>query len=426
MYVIHKNSCMNQTNFDNYKHIKNKFDYIYKGYNLKFLVPGYLGFIFSGDSLSLRDMVKEFYTGKQAIDPTRVFDAKADTLISYLIHRTDYRDLALAAQSLYPNSEVVNLSELPKVNFSIFGLTYIKHFWLALWLVFSRSIGNGFVTRLFLVALSIRIMNQISLVEKRANVAHIKHYICFNSAYKEEAVLTACFNKRRVETITMQHGIFCDFKIQIAFDIINHENMIAQKLLCWGQSTIDYMLTRGMDESQFILVGNLKYKDVTIEAINQNFKACLVLLGRGNYIDTNNKLLAMLLNYNELHNNQIVFYIKKHPFLMDEEHKQYANISKNMVFVGREHSAQEVLRSDLVDFSISVNTMAYYESLVLSKPCLRWVESENEEFYGMDDKFASMEEFEAKIDALKNRDAEAIQKEVKSIIKYIFNPNLSI
>lgn len=416
---------MDQTNFDKYLLLKDKLNYSYKGYNLKYLIPGYLGFVFSGDAISVRDVAKEFYTGSRSLDLRKAFEGGNSTLISYLINRTDYKDLVLATQSLYPQSDVVDLSALPKKGFSVFGFTYIKHFWLALWLVLSRSVGETSINKLFLVGVIIRILNQISLIEK-SNASHIKRYICFNSAYKEEAIITAYFNKRNVETITMQHGIFCDFKVQVAFDIINHESMTAQKLLCWGQSTVDYMIERGMDESRFILTGNLKYKDIEIGTINQNFRKCLVLLGRGNYIETNNKLLEMLTRFNELHNNEIVFYIKKHPFHTDQEHKQYANIQQNIIFLGKEHSVQEVLRSDLVDFAISVNTVAYYEALASNKPCLRWTETDNEDFYGMDDKFATMDEFIQKTGSLKAMDSEEIQKEIGEIIRYVFNPNLKI
>lgn len=417
---------MDQTFFNTYKSVKERFDYTYKSYNLKHLIPGYLGFIFSGETPSGRDVFKAFYTCCQTIDLAKVLDVKQPTLISYLINRTDYRDLAYAAKELYPESEVIDLSSLPKRKISPFSITFIKHLSLSLWLIFSHSIGQKTIQKLYYTALTIKILNQIELMERAKNADHIKKYICFNSAYKEEALLTAYFNKRGIETITLQHGIFCDFKLLIPFDIINHENLTSQKLLCWGQSTIDYMSSKGMDESRFILEGNLKYKNIQINNINQTFKRCLVLLGRGNYIETNNKLLETLTEYNKQHHNSIVFYIKKHPFLMDEEHKKFADINSHMIFLGREHSVQEVLKSDLVDFSIAVNTTAYYESLALGKPCLRWTEAENEEFYGMDDKFENMNEFTEKIGSLKAMDAANIQTEVKKVIKYIFNPHLII
>lgn len=417
---------MDQTYFNKYKTIKSKYNYTYKGYNLNSLIPGYLGFVFSGETPIGRDVFKEFYTCNQILNMSRVIEESHSTVISYLINRGDYKDLAYSAKSLYDDSVVINLSELPKEKISFFSITFIKHFWLAFILIFSKGIGGSVIEKLFFIALTIRLLNQINKIEAVKFTTSVKRYICFNSAYREEALLTAYFNKRNIETITMQHGIFCDFKLHIPFDIINHENLTAQKLLCWGQSTIDYMDKRGMDRSRFILEGNLKYKDIEIGEVNQKFQRCLVLLGRGNYINTNNRLLEMLTRFNEQSGDSIVFYIKKHPFLMDEEHKQYANISKNIVFLGREHSVQEVLKSDMVDFSIAVNTTAYYESLALGKPCLRWTEEENEVFFGMDDKFDSEKEFVEKIKSLQEMNQELICSEVKKVIKYIFNPNLKV
>jgi hypothetical protein len=195
-------------------------------------------------------------------------------------------------------------------------------------------------------------------------------------------------------------------------------------MLTWGQSTIDFLTKKGFDESRFIVRGNLKYKDFKIESINQQFTKCLVLLGRPLYLDTNDRLLETLTEYNKKHNNEIVFYIKKHPFIEDKYHTQYADISSNIIFLGREHSVQEVLKSDLVNFSISVNTTAYYESLALGKPCLRWTEEENEDFYGMDDKFENIAELEEKIEMLKSESQEKLLDEARSVIRYMFNPNL--
>ena len=416
---------MDQSNFIKYKKTKNKFDYSYKGYNLKFIIPGYLNFVFDGDVPSSKDVFKSFINSFEVFDLKETIKANSQVLITYLINRSDYKDLAYAAQKLYPGSEVINIESLPKRKVSPFSVTYIKHFWLSLWLIFSRNIGDGIASKFYLIASVIKILNLIKFVEQQKET-HIDKYICFNSAYREEAVLTTYFNKRNVETITMQHGIFCDFKIKIPFDIINHENITAQKLLCWGQSTIDYMSKQGMEESRFILEGNLKYRNIKIEYINQNFRSCLVLLGRGNYIATNNKLLEVLSEFNKTSNYPIKFYVKKHPFLDDKEHKQFADIKNNIVFIGKEHTVQEVLESSLVDFSIAVNTTAYYESLALGKPCLRWIESENEEFFGMDDKFENILEFNNRIKELKDMDQEEILKQIKEVIKYIFNPNLTI
>ena len=110
---------------------------------------------------------------------------------------------------------------------------------------------------------------------------------------------------------------------------------------------------------------------------------------------------------------------------MDVEHKSFASISDNMIFLGREHSVQEVLRSDMVNFTIAVNTTAYYESLALGKISLRWSESENEEFIGMDDKFLNLPEFETKLDEFAEKPESEIRQEMKNIIKYVFNPELS-
>lgn len=414
---------MNQVWYNGYKSIKEKFDYTYKGYNLKYLISGYLNLDFDSKP-PVRDIFKEYFLSTNFINLREALNAKEDTLITYLINRTDYRDLAKTAQEYYPSSEVVDLSALPLKKISPFSFTYIKHFWKAISLLFRRSIGNNLMLRLQLVAIVIKLLNQISVLEKGGYPQHIKRYICFNSSYKEETLLTLYFNKHNAETITLQHGIFCNFKRLIPFDVINYENCVAQKILSWGQSSVDFLTQNGFDASRLNLIGNLKYKDFKIEHINQSFKKCLVLLGRPLYLDTNDKLLDVLKLYNAKHNNEIVFYIKKHPFIEDKYHVQHADISHNIIFLGREHSVQEVLKSDMVDFSIAVNTTAYYESLALGKPCLRWTEEENEDFYGLDDKFENLQQLEGQIRQLKNKDQAELTKEVKDVIRYIFNPNL--
>lgn len=410
--------------YNRYKSIKESFDYVYKGYNLKYLVPGYLTFIFAGESSSARDVFKEFYTGTQLLDLSKISEVKSPHIITYLINRADYKDLADAASKLYPDSDVINIESLPLKKVSCFSFSYIRHICKAFGIVFTRPLKESFMTKLFFVGLVTKLLNYIHLLEKSKFPESVADYICFNSAYKEESILTLYFKKRNVETITLQHGIFCDFKLFIPFDYINFDNLIADKVLCWGQSTIDYLSSNGFDKSRLILMGNPKYLTASINHIDKSFTKCLVLLGRAIYIPTNNKLLTVLRDFNRKHNNKILFYIKKHPFLMDEEHKTFAGIADNMIFLGREHQTQEVLRSDMVNFSISVNTTAYYESLALGKLSFRWAESENEEFYGMDDKFNTIEEFELKMKEFELKSDNELKNEMKEVIKYVFNPNL--
>ncbi|MDH6355354.1 hypothetical protein M2132_001695 [Dysgonomonas sp. PH5-45] len=414
---------MDQSWLNGYKAIKEKFDYTYKGYNLKYLVAGHLGIDFDAKP-AIRDVFKGFFVSCNFIDLSQALQTDKPTLITYLINRPDYRDLANTAQSRYPESAVVNLSALPLKKISPFSPSYIKHFFKALFLVFGRSIGGNLNFKLYYAALTILLLNQIRAIEKVKTQNKVSRYICFNSSYRDETLLTLYFNKRNIETITMQHGIFCEFKRFVPFDIINSENCVASKMLCWGQSTIDFLSSRGFTNDRFIVMGNLKYMDCRIDRVEQTFKHCLVLLGRGLYVETNNKLLAALQEYNKKHNNQIVFYVKKHPFLDDKDHAQFAKVADNMIFLGKEHSVQNVLDSGLVDFSIAVNTTAYYESMALGKPCLRWTEEENEDFYGIDDKFENLQQFEEKISYLKNMDQQELLQQTKDVIRYIFNPNL--
>lgn len=415
---------MNNTSYNNYRILKEKLDYNYKGYNLKHLIPGYMGYVFDGINPSWKDVVKSFLDTTHSTDLQKAVETKASTIISFLIDRQDYRNLADATKSYYPDADIIALSSLPIKKISIFSFSYIKYFWKSVFLAFSRINGN-IKDKLKITAILIRLFHQINILEKHADfTTNVKTYICFNSAYREEAILTEYFNKRKIETITLQHGIFCNYKLLVPFDVINFENMLAQKVLCWGQSAIDFLTENGIDKSRLILLGNPKYINIKIDKVYQSFKHCLVLLGRGLYIKTNDKLLEMLTEYNRKYDNQIIFYIKKHPFLLDSDHKQYANVNKNMIFLGREHSVEEILKSQMADFSIAVNTTAYYESLALGKPCLRWTEAENEEFYGMNDKFASLHEFEEKIDLLKTMPQDEIRKEMQNVIRYIFNPDL--
>lgn len=415
---------MNDTFYNNYKTLKEKLDYNYKGYNLKYLVPGYLNFVFDDITPTLREALKSLYHSKQSVDLRQVIQTENPTIITLLINRMDYRRLTDATSSYYKNSVVIDLSSLPIVEFSIFSI----HFWIffikSTRIVLTRSVGGSLIFKLTIIGILVKIFNQIRLLEKTKPSDQITRYICFNSSYKEESVLSQYFNKRNIETITLQHGIFCNFKKLIPFDYINFENMQTRKVLAWGKATTDFFRHKNKDTSGIITFGNPKYKNIKINKIHQTFKHCLVLLGRGLYIDTNNKLLETLTQYNIQNKNNIIFYIKKHPFLLDEDHKQFANTSQNIIFLGREHSVEDILKSSLVDFSISVNTTAYYESLILGKPCLRWTEAENEEFYGINDKFTSLEEFSEKIETLKTADPNKLLTEVQDVIRYIFNPEL--
>jgi len=415
---------MDQRYFNRYKDLLSKLDYSYKGYNIQHLLPGYLTWVFDDYAISAREVFKQFYEGSQLFDLTEILEIKAPVIITFLINRADYQEQGMAVQQLFPESEILNIESLPKRRYSPFRFSYLKHFLKAIRLTYTRSVNESFMAKLYLAAIITKIFNYIQLLEKSTFPETAKKYICFNTAYKEESILTEYFKKRKVETITMQHGIFCDFKQVIPFDIINLDNLIADKVLCWGQSTVDYLISKGIEKSRLILMGNPKYKDVEIQNIDQSFTRCLVLLGRQIYVPSNDKLLALLRDYNRKYGNKILFYIKKHPFLMDSDNKSFASIADNMIFLGKEHSTKEVLKSGLVNFSIAVNTTAYYESLALGKVSLRWAETENEEFIGLDDKFVNMEEFEEKIRTFEDKPEDELRDEMKDIIRYVFNPEL--
>ncbi|MEN9919773.1 MAG: hypothetical protein RL662_2209 [Bacteroidota bacterium] len=415
---------MDTKHHNRYRALLEQLSYRYNGYDLKELIPGYCTFAFDDNSLSARDVFKAFYLTTKPYNLAQVFEVSTPTIITYLINRHDYRELAVAAQGDYSDSEVVNIESLPKRKSSPLRLSYIKNLSKAIRIVFLRSIAESLLTKLYLVALITKIFNDVHHIEKATPPKNVMRYICFNTAYKEESLLTLYFKKRGIETMTLQHGIFCDFKQVIPFDCINFENLIADKVLCWGQSTVDYLVSKNINQERLILMGNPKYGGIDIEHVDQSFTKCLVLLGRQIYIQSNEKLLSVLQEFNQKHNNKILFYLKKHPFLMDSDHKSFASIANNMLFVGKEHSVQEIMKSDLVNFSIAVNTTAYYESLALGKVSLRWSEAENEDFVGLDDKFSDLKELELKLNEFASRPEPEIRKEMKDVIRYVFNPNL--
>lgn len=225
---------MDKRYYNRYKSLLEKLNYTYKGYNVKHLVPGYFTFLFSDDAISARDVFKEFYIGTQITDLSKVLDTKSSSVISFLIDRDDYKDLANSVKSIYPDSSIVKLSGLPNKKVSFLSFSYLKHLLKASKLVFTRSINESFITKLFLIGLITKLFNQISVLDKVPCPQNIQRYICFNAAYKEESLLILYFKNRGIETISMQHGIFCDFKLIIPFDYINFDNMIADKLLFWG------------------------------------------------------------------------------------------------------------------------------------------------------------------------------------------------
>lgn len=406
--------------YDRYKSLISNLDYTYRGYNIKYLIPGYLTCLFTDDPIVGRDVFKGFYKSTSFFDLSKILQTRKETAITFLINRKDYEDLAVSLQQYYSDSDITCIESLQQVKCSPFSWSYLKHLTKAFRIIFGRSVKESLMTKIYLVSILTNLFNQIRFLDKVKCPDNLKRYICFNTAYKEESLLTLYFKQKNIETITLQHGIFCDFKDMIPFDIINLDNLISDKILCWGQSTADYLKTKGFEESRFIMMGNPKYKCSKITHVNQSFKKCLVLLGRSVYIPSNDSLLGLLQKFNKKHNNQILFYIKKHPFVVDAEHKQFASIADNMFFVGREHSVQEILKSDMVDFTIAVNTTAYYESLAVGKLSFRWSDAENEDFVGMDDKFYDLSEFEGLIKKYQIQNEESVREEMQSVINYVF------
>jgi hypothetical protein len=329
---------------------------------------------------------------------------------TFFKNRQDYSDLVKAIHNSVQNSLVVSLNPHKlsiRINLKIWQKAIRFYF-------YTSSIKDlSLRCKLYLVIRTIYICNIIDDLERVFQSIDLKgkNYIPFNSAAGIEATITQYFNSKGVNTFHIFHGLFGRYKISIANDIINGENINSRFILAFGEIAKRDLIKDFMrSPSSIYIAGNPKYPIKKI-SVRKSFKKCIVFNGFGFY-DKDFYDLLDLLGKIAL-SGEISFDIKPHPSSNIDSGRFK---SMNIRFLQRSLTLKDLVKGGDYDFAISFNSFTYYECLYYDLICLRYQIGENIDFEGLDDKFFDEESFAKIISRYKSSPNEEINKSIESLL----------
>ena len=251
--------------------------------------------------------------------------------------------------------------------------------------------------------------NTIHELEK-IDFTPVKKYLSMCHIIGLENLLTQYFRQKGIETFSLEEGIYMVYKRTFVIGAIAYENFATDHLLCWGQYTKDQYIEYGIDASRIDVAGYPKSQTLKPQKQNNKYQKCLVMLAGPLFGDVNNNLLTMLGSLRD----EIDITLKSHPVNYSEM-ETYAK-KHTFSIIPKSQSIADCFENGDYDFSIAVNTTAYYESWMAGIPCIRYNDERFDNFYGFDDLFSTKEQLESLL--CEYRSAPKNELEVKQMLEY--------
>lgn len=248
---------------------------------------------------------------------------------------------------------------------------------------------------------------------KKIDFSSVKRYVSEIDVRRFENLLTQYMQQNNIPTFSLVEGMLYVFQGKIPHDSVHYEMLTTDKLMCWGQYTIDELTEFGISNNRLILAGYPKNVKITKFKSLNNFKKCMVLIARSQFDQANYKLLEILSGYTD----KFDICLKLHPSCDYSYYSEYA-INHNMDIVDKALALNDCLNQSVFDWAIAVNTTAYYEALMRGVPCLRFEDDSFQLPKGCNDNFSTANQLEDILERLSNTDIIEYQKEVDDILKY--------
>jgi hypothetical protein len=204
----------------------------------------------------------------------------------------------------------------------------------------------------------------------------------------------------------MSHALnYINYKRDTPIDFINGQNITADKVLVWGQSSKEDLI-RNFDHMSLdiYIAGNAKFPFKEIK-VRSGFKKCIVFLSRSLYDKGNLELLKIIGQASVLMRFEVS--VKAHPTSSTELFKDIIE-QYHIKLLPASYTISSILSDNEYDFSVCYNTNAYYESMYNDLICFRYGVDENEGYPGLDDKFYDLESFQQQVSIYRSIDQNKI------------------
>ncbi|HMM01550.1 MULTISPECIES: hypothetical protein [unclassified Dysgonomonas] len=264
--------------------------------------------------------------------------------------------------------------------------------------------------------ISARFVHYANIIEdmQKVDLTNISKYLAFSGVHPLENLFTQYLSNKNIKTYSLQHGVTFLLEKDISIDALCYENFQSDILLCWGKYTVDEYHRFGISSERLLVAGYPKTSECINLKVNNAYRKCLVLCSRHIYDNANLELLNICGEIRE-----IEFFLKLHPSLDIERYKKRVSNASNLTIIENGQTLMSLADNELFDFSIAVNTSAYYEVLAKGIPCLRYDNGVFDKMYGLNDIFTSKNQMLEILDRLKAQPLSEFQQEVNLLLNYV-------
>jgi len=402
---------INDKNYQRYLILKGKLNFVYKGiqYN-KVLSLDIANNIFKHDKPRIKEILLGLFFSFDMAPFVKACATKEKILI-YTADRDDHKFLI--------EQTIANISSIESIQLKFDKKIFIKPLRILVAFLYTykslRKIENlsGILFLTSRIVLYKNIHDQLFSIFNSKTRKEIK-LISFSSAFTIENLLCQFFNLNNCPTFSLSHGFFVPYKKFIPIDIVNGENIVSNKILVWGTSSVeDLYHYYNFPKERVLVAGNPKYPYKTI-TIKQTFKKCIVLLGRVIYHDSNLEIIGIIKDTIK-NTPTIKFYLKLHPTLNIELYKEICSCTAIEV-LEEDKTLFTIFNENKYDFAIVNNSTSYYEAMYAGMICFRYEKSENEDFEGLNDKFIDAATLHSNIHYFMDIDNQKLNNEVESLL----------
>lgn len=266
------------------------------------------------------------------------------------------------------------------------------------------------------------LINTIEHLEKIAvKKEKILNFCAFCSNLSGEAELNYFFKKHQIPTYTLQHGLWFLYPKPEPIDALVYDNLLADKLLCWGDYTRKQFSDGGIDSKSIHVAG---YPRVHSENLNKraNLSSRILILFARNSYDNNNRALIELLS---ILKDQYQFEYRLHPSLDKTEYDRI--LSKLGGESAEAKTISELLGNNEYLCTITYNSTAYYDSYVNNCISLRYIDEDADNSISvMDDGFRNVNELQRLLSAIPDNAASSIYwQAVSTRLSFILGFNIN-
>jgi hypothetical protein len=263
-------------------------------------------------------------------------------------------------------------------------------------------------------------LNTLRELERQSSLAkNYNKYCSFCSSQPYEGLIDRYFSSLNIPTLTLQHALYFVHTKPIIYSLV-YENMISDKLLCWGGYTKDQFLNFGIKSERLCIAG---YPKPTKFLRPYKIKPCnlkiIVFCGAHLYDENNMVMLKTILNFINMNETyQVSISVKLHPSL---QLNKYQAICEEYGFSINSSNLEDLLSLNAYDFAIAYNTTAYYDSYLNNCIALHFHDADRENGESvLEDSFSNSWELANKVKYFMSvsNDSE-IWDEIKSRLSYL-------